>query len=232
MQTFNVTFSRNYVVVLILVLIPLSVVAVFLSLLLSTKDLPDWAVLLSSVVMMGVSLGAVLLTLKHWGTVPAIVNMDAEGLSIRLKHWSPFYPRRDYSSHWDGLSNVSTNYDPQHNKRFYLISFKHSATVSIDPGDVASEDSETPFGNVLLGFVEQYNSTHTSKPETLIRRRGFYDTWWAKGLTGCCYLFIAIAIIGYFVDGDTFPLWRLIQVISFSSLWIAAYYANKRHSKA
>ncbi len=232
MQTYNVTFSRNYVVVLILVLMPLSVVAVFLSLLFSIDNLPDWAVLLASFSLIGVSLGAVLLTLKKWGTVPAKVDMDADGLSIKLQRWSPFYPRRKYSGHWDGLSNVSTNYDPQHNKRFYLISFKNSATVSIDPGDKATEDSETVFGTALLRYVEDYNSTHKSAPETLIRRRGFYDAWWAKGLTYCCYLFIAAAIVGYFTDRETFPLWRLIQVFCFSSLWIAAYYANKRHSKA
>ncbi len=231
MQTFNVTFSRSYVIVLILLVIPLAVVAVFLTTILSIKNLPDWAVLLASFALIGVSLAAVLLTLKKWGTIPAKVDMDAEGLSIRLLRWSPFYPRREYRSHWDGLSNVSTNYDPQHAKRFYLISFKHSATVSVDPGDAATEDSETPFGNALLGYVEQYNSTHTAAPETLIRRRGFYDAWWAKGLTGFAYIITVAAIIGYFTDRELFPLWRLIQVFCFSAMWLAAYHANRRHAK-
>jgi hypothetical protein len=232
MQSYPVTFSRNPVMVLILIIIPLLAAVVLLVPLIWLPRFPDWLLLVYCFAFMGAGILITLYAVKHWASVPADASLDENSILITLQHRTPFYHRKEYKSNWDGLSNVSTNIDTQHNKRFYLLSFRHpSTTVNLMPADLADEDTETPFGETLLNYVQQYNTSHQDHPEAIIRQKGFYDTWWAKVLTASAYLFTALVLIGYFTDRERFPFWRVIQVLSFSALWLAAFHANRRKNK-
>jgi hypothetical protein len=232
MQKYPVTFSRNPVMFLILIIIPLLVTAVFLVPVLWLPRFPDWLVLVHSVALMGVALACTLFAVKHWASTPAEASLDEAGILITLQQGSPFYLRKEYKSTWEGVDNVSTNLDPQHNKRFYLLSFRNPATtVNLMPADAADEDTETPFGEVLLNYVQQYNTSHQGHPEAIIRQKGFYDTWWAKALTVCAYVCMIAVLVAYFTDRERLPFWKLIQVCAFSALWLAAFYANQRKNK-
>lgn len=234
MQTFPVTFSRNPVIVLLLVLVPLTVTAVFMVPLLMIRDLPEWLIFLIIGVIMVTSIRLLLLLLKKWGSIAAEVQIGEEGIEIKLLQCSPFYTRKEYHSAWEGLANVSSNYDPQHTKRFYSLTLRHPhITVSLQPAEsVADSDTETAFGAALIDGVGRYNAAHAAVPQAQIRQRGFYDAWWAKGLTGLAYLSMAGVVLGYFVNREVFGLWRVVQVLCFSALWLAAYYANRRHTRA
>jgi peptidoglycan/LPS O-acetylase OafA/YrhL len=233
MQTFRVTFSRNPVVVLLLIVVPLLVAAAFVVPLLIIPNLPDWAVLFGSFLMMGAAILVMLFVMKKWGTVKADVVMNEEGISVKLVRFSPFYPVRSYQCSWDGLHNVSTNYDPRHNKRFYLLSFKSPrTTINLQPEEATDRDNETGFGIILLGYVSRYNESHTAQPETQIKSRGFYDTWWAKALTLLAYAMSAVVLIMFSTDRERMPWWRAVQVTTISTLWLAAYYANRKYHKS
>jgi hypothetical protein len=196
-------------------------------------NLPDWAVLLGSFVMMGAAILIMIFIMKHWGTVTADVAMNEEGISIQLLKSSPFYPVKSYKCSWDGLRNVSTNYDPRHNKRFYLLSFKSPhTTINLQPDEATDQDNETGFGTMLLGYVSRYNESHIAQPETQIKSRGFYDTWWAKALTLLAYAMSAVVLMMFFIDRERMPWWRAVQVVTVSTLWLAAYYANRKHHKS
>jgi hypothetical protein len=233
MQTFPVTFSRNPVIVLILVTVPLIIVAIFLLTLFSIPNLPDWAIFVGSFVMMAVNIATVLFIYKKWATARAEVDMSDEGLRIRMLSSSPFYPSAGYQSSWEGIENVSTNFDPQHDKRFYMLSFRHlGKSISLMPAESASDDAETPFGDALLAYVSKYNSAHKSQPETLIHQKGFYDTWWAKGLTIFTYLIFALVVVMRLLRPNDVSIWRLVQVACFGILWLSAYYTNRKHARA
>lgn len=233
MQTFRVTYSRNPVIVLLLIVVPLIVAAAFVIPMLMIPDLPDWAVLLGSFLMMGTAILIMLVIIKTWGTALADVVLNDEGISVQLLRSSPFYPVKSYKSSWGGLRNVSTNYDPRHNKRFYLLSFKSPPTIiNLQPEEATDQDNETGFGTVLLGYVARYNETHTAQPETQIKNRGFYDTWWAKALTLCAYGISAAVLIMFIIDRERIPWWRAVQVVTVSTIWLAAYHANRRHHKS
>jgi hypothetical protein len=105
-------------------------------------------------------------------------------------------------------------------------------SFSLTPTDKADEDSETPFGDTLLGYVSKYNAAHQSQPDALIHHRGFYDTWWAKALTVFTYLMFAGVVIMRITTPEKVGTWRMIQVATLGVMWLSAYYTNRRHSKA
>jgi hypothetical protein len=233
-QTFTVSVSRTGVVVLILVAIPVLTVTVFLvGILAWAGEASDWVVIPTIILMMVTAIGGVLLTLKKWGTPKAEVRMDDAGITIRLLEPSPFYPRSTYVCLWEGIENVSSNIETQHNKRFYQVSFRgpSTMTITLSPPEVVDEHTETPFGDALLSYVAQYNKTHTLQPETLIKRRGFYDTGWARALTILAYTMVAVVAGMKILKPDSVETWRVIQVVTFCTLWLSAYYANRRRRK-
>jgi len=229
MQTFPVSFSRTPVTVLILIVVPLVAAALFITPLIIYPQSPDWLVIPTIVVMMIVAIGSLRFIIKKYGSVNAEVDLDEAGIHVRLVQRSLLYPRREYHSDWEGLENVSTNIDPQHSRRYYLISFRQPAvTISLMPSDITLADQETPFGEALLDNVARYNSTHTIASESRIRQQGFYDTWWAQGLTVFAYLMIASTLIMRVVAPERVSIWKLVQVLCVGTLWLSAYHINRR----
>jgi hypothetical protein len=233
MQTYPVTFLRNPVVVMILVVVPLIIVAIFLAIMLSLPHLPDWAALVGSFVMMGCSIAAVLFLYKKWAAIKAEVTLSEDGIVVKLLEPSPFYPKEGYQSSWEGVENVSTNFDTKHYKRFYMVRFRNQGkAISLSPTDDTDKDTETAFGEALLGYVSRFNSQHQSLPDSIIRQRGFYDTWWAKALTVFTYLMFAGVVIMKLTSPASLDFWRIVQVAIFGTLWLSVYYTNRKHSKA
>lgn len=231
MQTFQVTFSRNAAIVLMLTIIPITMAVGIVLPIVLIPDIPEWFPAVAAVLVVGVSLGLVLYAYRRWIAIPAEVNLYENGIAVRLMKRSPFY-RKEYSSTWESISNVSSNIDTQHNKRFYLITFRESGTtIQLMPDEMALEDYETDFGEALLGYVGRYNDAHNADGAPHIGRRGFYDAWWAKMLTWLSFLLIVVSIVMYFFGPEERRNWRLLQIVSISLVWLGAYYANKRGSR-
>lgn len=234
-QTFTVSFSRAGAIVFILVAIPVLTVAVFLTGIMALAGkAPEWVVIAVIILMMATAIGGVLLILKKWGTPEAHVRMDDSGITIRLLRRSPFYSRSGYASPWEEIENVSTNIDTQHNRRFYQLSFREplATTVSLSPPDVVDENTETPFGEALLSHVARFNNAHSQQPGALIKRKGFYNTGWAKALTILAYAMMVALIAMKILKPETVDTWRIVQVAAFSVMWLASYHANnRRHPK-
>jgi hypothetical protein len=233
MQTYQVVFSRTPMIVFVMVVVPLVIVGAFITPLIVLRDIPDWLVITLIVAGITAAIVVSLLLIKHWVTVPAELQMDESGLRIQLIKRSPIYMRKTYSAPWNGLSNVSSNFNPQQGKRFYLISFRNPAvTVSVEPGEITNAERETAFGDVLLGYVASFNSSlGTEEPAAVIRQRGFYDAWWARLITALAWLMMITVVVLYCFNPEAIPVWRLFQVLFFSIIWLTSYYANKRRRK-
>jgi hypothetical protein len=81
-----------------------------------------------------------------------------------------------------------------------------------------------------LQYVDRHNSGQ-DKQVSLIGRQGFYDTWWAKGLTAFAYLVIAAALIIRVIAPERVSIWKLVQLLCISVVWLSAYYINRRSRK-
>jgi hypothetical protein len=215
--------------VLILLTVPLLVAAIFTLPLVSIPRLPGWMILASSFLMMFVAIISVKYVIRKWGAVNAEVAMDDKNITIRLLQRSPFYSRREYASTWEDLENVSSNIDPRHGVRFYMISFRNpSVTVTLTPTEEIDVEAETAFGDVLLEYVSHFNAENQTQQKASIHRRGFYEAWWAKAITLCVYLIIPLAMIVHFTIPEKVSTWRLVQVFCIGFGWLIVYHTNQR----
>jgi len=229
MQTFPVKLSRTPVTVAILVLIPLLAAAIFIGPLLLFPNLADWVVMATIIVMMISAIWIVKYIIKNYASANAEVDMDENGIQVRLTGRSMFYRRKNYNSSWQGLENVSSNLDSQHNRRFYSIGFRRpQITLNVMPEDEVSDEEETPFGAALLEHVARYNSASEQSSETKIRQQGFYDTWWAHGITLFACLVMGAALVLHFLTPERVSSWRLLQAFCVSGMWLGTYYVNRR----
>jgi hypothetical protein len=231
MQKFELTCQRIFVVVLILIFLPLLVTFSFIALLLAFSDLPDWLVISSIFAMMGLNIALVLWAIKRLATIPCDVYLGPEKIRIHIRRPSIIFGRSDYESAWDKLENVSSNYEPRTEKRFYKITFTNPRiTISIDSPEKVSPSEETLFGESLMKYVTSYNEeTPADKPR--IDTTNFYESTWAKVFTYIMWAALAVFTIVFIAIPDTMDGWRFGQFATGMGIWLAAYYINRSRKK-
>lgn len=230
MQTYSVAYYRTSAIIEILVFIPLLLAGIFVSIILTTGNMPEWMLITASCLLVILSITCTLIIYKRYGALPCEVQMSESGLDVKLLRHSFLYSISHYSSNWGNIENVSTNYDPNHNRRFYQVTFKKpKKTINLIPAEkVTHSGHETDFGNVLMNYVQNYNKQHQQEPTMQIHSRGFYDTVLAKVLTFLAWAMIAVIIIVKIISPGKISIWRSFAALAYSGMWLTAYYISKR----
>lgn len=232
MQKFEVKYSLQGKIVLVLIILPLLWTIPLLVAATLIPDLPSWTILVLTVVIL---LGAIITTLRvvnNWLTIPCEVIMDEEKIEIKLLKHSFIYTVTHYESAWGNIENVSSNIDTQNNKRFYQLKFRNPGkTISISTDEVIeSIEQETEFGKTLLDYVNRFND-NTSPSALKIHSKGFYDSWWAKLLTLFTWLITVLVIVAKFSNPDGISIWKAMGFLAYSAIWLTAYYTNRKKNK-
>ena len=225
-EKFEMTCQRIFVIVLILVMIPVFMMGIFFALILNFHDLPDWILIPAIILNMGLIFFMVYKALKNWTNIPCEVYLSLEKIKIKLQRPSFIFSKTEYESNWDQLLNVSSNYEPRSSQRFYKISFSDpSITISLDAKQKVLPGEETEFGTLLLNYVEMENAKNITKPK--IDTTNFYQGKGALILTGFTWIFLIAICIVYLIS-DKIDAWRIVQFTAFASIWLSAYYFNRK----
>lgn len=227
MHTYRVEYYRTGAIVAILVFIPLLLVGIFVSIILAIKEIPEWILITAICLLVIFSMILTLIIYKRYGSLPCQVQMSEDGLDIKLLRHSFLYNISHYSSTWSNIQNISTNYDPNHSRRFYQVTFKKpKRTINLIPTEkVANAGEETDFGKTLMDHVEKYNEQHD--PSMQIHSRGFYDTFFAKALTFLAFAMAVAVILIKFIAPASIDNWRTMAVLAYSFIWLYSYYMNR-----
>ncbi len=231
MKTFQANYSRNGILIAILLIIPLLIMTpLFIAL--AYMNLSEVMLFVAIGAIMIAGIGLVLWIVKRHVMVPCEVSVSDGGINVKLLRHSFLYGMSHYESGWGNIRNISTNYDPQNNKRFYLVSFKSPhKTINLTPNDkITSVEEETELGTELLSYVDQFNSQ--AAPAMQIHSRGFYDSGWARGLTVITWIAMAAVVIIFIAWPGNLPIWRALAFLAYSAIWLTAFYANRKKSKS
>jgi hypothetical protein len=229
MKTFQVNYSRNGILVLILLIIPLFIMTpIFIGIaMIWGGSLSDVALI---AVVVAVMIAGILLTVwmvKRYATVPCEVSVSDSGIQVKLLRHSFLYGVSQYESEWGNIRNVSTNFDPQNSRRFYLVSFKKpNKTINLSPKEKVEAAEETELGTALLSYVDKFNNQ--AAPAVQIHSRGFYDSTWAKTLTIIIWIGTVAVVVLSILEPDKIPLWRAGIFLAYSAIWLTAFYINRK----
>lgn len=229
MQKFDVLYSRQGTLVLIIIAVPLIWLAPFFAAVFLIHNMADWFVITIIILMMVGSLTTLLWMIKRYATVPCEVLMDENRLEVKLLRHSILYFVTHYETNWSNIENVSTNFNNQTNKRFYQVTFKNPGKIiTLEPNQVLkSINEETIFGNTLNNYVDKFNTSQQLPASMQIHSKGFYDTRWAKLITFFAWGMTAVIIVAKIASPESISSWKILSFLVYSSMWLTVYYANR-----
>lgn len=225
MESFRLSYSKNNLLIVLMVLIPLlGTLLLLYFLLMLPKDFPDWAVytiIFSALLLMA---GAVIFVLTKKITVPCRIDIDQQGVAYQLEKFNPFYRRQHFSSAWDNISNISeSSYNGQAN--YYQITFINPAfTINLSPIKGNELEAEQ-FFETISAYQENYNLAHQTSP---ILAKNFYQSNWARFLTWIFYAVTLTVLILLFTNSTRLDWYRPISLLCIGSIWISNYYRNTK----
>jgi hypothetical protein len=229
MHKFEVKYSLQGKVVLVLLVLPILWMIPLLVIFTLIPDLPGWAIPVLTILVLT---GAIISTIRFIGkyiNVPCVVTMNEDKLEIELLRHSFLYTITHYESPWSNIENVSSNIDTKNNKRFYQVRFQNPGKI-ITLGSnesINTVSDETAFGKTLLDFVDKFNKTETAS-SFKIHSNGFYDSWWAKLLTFFAWTMTALIIVVSFTKPGSINIWKVLGFFAYCVIWLTAYYTNRK----
>jgi hypothetical protein len=225
MLPYRLLYSKNSVLILAMILIPILGVGVMFGILLNLpKDLPDWIIYSLIVFFLIILVIFLLIIIKKWLNVPCQAFANENGISFKFEKRNFFYKYNDFFSGWENVTNISdTAYNEQGN--FYQITFKNPSFTANFSAIKTHEENAEKFFNELTYYQDLYNLSH---PKTPISSKSFYENTWARIITWLFYILIGAVPIIYFTTDINIDWWRVTSLLCFGSIWIGNYYKNTK----
>ncbi|WP_316769555.1 hypothetical protein [Pedobacter frigiditerrae] len=225
MLPYRLLYSKNTVLILAMVLIPISGMGVMFAILLNLpKDLPDLIIYILIVFFLIILVLSLLLIIKKYLNIPCKTFVDETGISFKFEQKNVFYKYNDFFSGWENVTNISdTAYNEQGN--FYQITFKNPSFTANFSAIKGEEENAEKFFDELTYYQDLYN---LSNPNTLISSKSFYESTWARMITWLFYILVIAVPIIYFTTDKSIDWWRIISLFCFGSIWVGNYYKNTK----
>lgn len=102
----------------VLIIVPLLWSAVFIGIILFYSRVPEWLVLISSILLLAVSLISVLTIIKKWLTIKCSVELTDAYFKFSLNKKTPFYFYQEIKVSWEQVNNFIIE---DINKSFYVV---------------------------------------------------------------------------------------------------------------
>lgn len=223
MLPYRLLYSKNSVLIMAMILIPIFGVGLMFAILLNLpKDLPDWTIFSFIIFFLFVLVVSLLYIIKKWLNVPCNTFVNETGISFKFEKKNFFYKYNDFFSGWENVTNISeTAYNEQGN--FYQITFKNPSFTANFSAIKAKEEHAEKFFNELTYYQDLYNLSH---PKTQISSKTFYESLWARMITWLFYILVIAIPILYFTTDKNIDWWRVTSLLCFGSIWIGNYYKN------
>src|ERR1041384_297366 len=127
MQTFSADYSRTGPATALIAAIPVLIMTPLIIALaiLGPDELGGAGLIIGILIILG---GGIFLTIKayrKYASVPSEVSLGESGIVIKLLRRSFLYGNIQYDKKWENIKNVSSNFDPQNDRKFYQLSFDH-----------------------------------------------------------------------------------------------------------
>lgn len=225
MLPYRLLYSKNSVLILAMILIPIFGVGLMFAILLNlTKDLPDWTIFSFIIFFLFVLVISLLYIIKKWLNVACNTFVNESGISFKFEKKNFFYKYNDFFSGWENVTNIAeTAYNEQGN--FYQITFKNPSFTANFSAIKAEEEHAQKFFNELTYYQDLYNLSH---PKTQISSKSFYESTWARMITWLFYILVIAIPILYFTTDKSVDWWRITSLLCFGSIWVGNYYKNTK----
>jgi hypothetical protein len=149
-MVYELQYIEQRKLAIVLIFLPLAISAVFMWLLLSFKNLPDWIVIVSSFTMVATATASTLLVVKNWIIVKVTVEINDAYIKILMKKKSPVYPLQEATVAWNDVYDFTLKYL----KGLYVrVKFRDpDMRFTLSPFSLAEEDI-----NQFANFIQEVN---------------------------------------------------------------------------
>ncbi len=218
-MTYNLVYNEQRKIVWLLIIVPITWSAIFISLILAINDMPGWLPIVGSVLLIAVSTFNVLYVLKRWLSIDTTVEVTDDYFHYKMAKKSPLYKHSEIKVSWDHVRNFSG--DDINDASFAVFKLsKPNVKFSLSPPVLP--EAKKPFKDFVSEVskkIESYNEQAREKHLQVITHKSVFESTGARigaVLFTALLVVLTVAFKTIPTDHETFNWWRLAW------LWLAS----------
>ena len=164
MQTFNLNYHKNSTLLFSMFLVPITIAAVALLVLLNLSPLFSEYFIISAIAFSLILMVLVLRwIINNKIIIPTEVNLSHEGLFFKLKKTSFLYHTTVFFAGWENVKNISEIFCSKTGKYFYRITFSNPDFTANFSANKNYEDEAEKFFTDLTYYQDAYSIVQPKK---------------------------------------------------------------------
>ncbi len=193
-MTYELIYTEQRKIAWVLVLIPISLMAALVSILLSFHNIPDWLLILSILLVIGFSVLLVLFIIKKWLMIKINVEVNDGYFSYRMQKNSPLYSHNEIRVSWEQVINFNAGEINTSSFAVFKIAEPH-LRFSLSPLSVKENDKDVFYEFVadVEEKIAAYNAIATEKHLHVITHKSIFESTGAR--IGALVFLIALVVI-------------------------------------
>ena len=231
MESFNVNYTQPGKQIIAMVVIPVTVMFLFVGILLNIPgENPDWLIVGTIVIAMAIATTLTLIVNFRYLIVPCKLDLDSKGLRITLTRKSPLLTFHEFSCGWENVTNASPEYLSQNETWYYLMKFRKPArTIQLNlPGKEAKIENP-PFFLAIDRYIKEFNENPNRVSAGQITHKGFYQSRFAQFLTGLTLaMMIAAPVVALTSKKSDQSWWPLVSFYAFGITWLVNFFIARK----
>ena len=233
---YELIYNEQRKITWILIRVPLIWSAIFIGIILFITRMPEWLVLISSVLLLAVSLISVLFVIKKWLTIKCSVEITDDYFKYSMHKKSPFYSYKEIKISWEKVNNFKVE---GITKSFYAVLklSKPAMRFSLSPESYSikhlNEFSE--FTNEVELKISNYNSQAEEKHLHIISNKSIFESIGAR-MTAVVFILVLSALtISYKIyEPDlaiNYTWWKIIWLWIISAPYLMMVFLSWKKNK-
>jgi hypothetical protein len=180
---------------------------------------------------MALSVALLLWLIRKHLSLEAVVTPTDDGLKVELVRTNLFYPARDIFVPLANIRNFSLNYDARSGQQFLVLRLSRGANLQLSPAKQEPGDLASLFA-ALSVQRERYNSNPALQKSAQIGSTGFFETTFAKLITGAVIICSIVVTVNSLVETGEMPWYKLFWWYAIAAAWlINVWYAKQRANR-
>jgi hypothetical protein len=230
-QRFTVIYGKMNLLIWALVVVPLVPMFSFVFAVLRLEQLNTTLLLTGIMGCMAISVVLLLWLIRKHLSLEAVITPTDDGLKVELMRTNLFYPRKEIFMPLSNIRNFSLNYDARSGQQFVVLRLARGANLQLAPAKHAPDDLEALHG-ALAVQGERYNSNPALQQSAQIGNTSFYETTFARLLTGAIIVGTIVVTVNQLVGTGVLPWYKVIWWYAIAAAWlINVWYAKQRANR-
>lgn len=175
MQTFNLNYHKNTILLISMIAVPVLIAGVTLLILLSLPShLPEFVFITIIIISVLIMVATLRWLINNVIIVPCQATISHEGIFFTLEKKSLLYQTKEFFSGWENVTSISEIFCSKTGRNFHRITFSNPSITANFSAIKYNELEADKFFNDLSYYQDTYMITH---PKT--QKKVFQN--WAQG---------------------------------------------------